>query len=476
MSVVSVKRPVAGVYLIATPRFFGLGDPTDIVYDQLIQATADRVLENIGRHSDIVFPGIISKREHVRSAIDQFHAAHVDSVYCLFLSWTEDFAWAQFVRDMPPVPLFFAQPTLDMNYVTTWERDGDFARFLSISGLVGSLEGSGSIAKIERPNVYVSVGDFEDVMAEYETYNKACALKSALFSERFALLANFNEVMWSTYVDPYLFYQKAGPEFRFLSVAELEDEVAKVPEEDVKECVRLLEERYPKDADVDDEKFAASVRGSLAMEALIKKNNLGALILNDVSVALFEHIGLRPGFCPTPIGPQVPVIPEGDMGAGLAVYVLKHISGEHVTMVEPFHIDSTDGCLMVGHGGPNDYTDPKGSMKISRDVRFAKSKYRYAGAPFAWYVIPEGEKTVLHISQSNGTYKLIVTLADGIKDEHRLASYTHGKLKLRSGTAEEYIKKLMKEGVTQHYAVAAGNHIEKLRMFADIMGFEYHEF
>ena len=193
----SVNRPVVGVYLIATPRFFGIGDPDDIVYDQLVQATTDRILEHIGRHSDVVFPGIISRRDQVRPAIDQFHAAHVDAVFCMFLSWTEDFAWAQFVRDMPPVPLFYAQPTLEMNYQNTWQKDGDFARFLSISGLVGSLEGSGSVAKIRRPNVYVSVGDFDDVLAEFAPYAKACALKSALFSERFALLANFNEVMWA---------------------------------------------------------------------------------------------------------------------------------------------------------------------------------------------------------------------------------------------------------------------------------------
>lgn len=124
------------------------------------------------------------------------------------------------------------------------------------------------------------------------------------------------------------------------------------------------------------------------------------LIINDVSKTLFEEIGLRPGFFPTPEGQGFSVLPEGDIGAGLAAYVLKEFSGKPVVMVEPFFVDKSDGSLVVGHGGPNDYTDPNGGTIISRDIRFAKTSYRYAGAPFAWHVLSPGEKQFfIHLRQ-----------------------------------------------------------------------------
>ena len=64
----------------------------------------------------------------------------------------------------------------------------------------------------------------------------------------------------------------------------------------------------------------------------------------------------------------------------------------------------------LGNGcqdGDHDYTDERYRhlVRISRDVRFAKSPYKYAGAPFAWYRIAPGLKTFAHFSEANGRFK-----------------------------------------------------------------------
>lgn len=47
-----------------------------------------------------------------------------------------------------------------------------------------------------------------DVMTEANNFFKAAALRRHLFQIIFGLLGQYNEVMWSTYVDPYLFFKR----------------------------------------------------------------------------------------------------------------------------------------------------------------------------------------------------------------------------------------------------------------------------
>ncbi len=53
---------------------------------------------------------------------------------------------------------------------------------------------------------------------------------------------------------------------------------------------------------------------------------------------------------------------------------------------------------------------------------------------------------------------------------HSLASYTQGRFRPHGRTSEELVDALLREGVTQHYAVAAGDSRAALRDLALILG------
>ena len=42
------------------------------------------------------------------------------------------------------------------------------------------------------------------------------------------------------------------------------------------------------------------------------------LVLNDIDTMLFKKVGLRPGFYPTPECNDLVIVPEGDLGGGIA--------------------------------------------------------------------------------------------------------------------------------------------------------------
>ncbi len=470
-----MQKAKMGVLLIATGRFYHLGEETP--QGSYHQRKTQEVQEYVEAMRDFCTPVGLGRpaytREDLAEALSLFQREQVDCVFAAFLSWTEDFLWVRFLRDIGPVPVLYAlRVRKSIDFRDTVEET-DFTEFLSAGGLVGTLEGSGSVGRFQPEMLETAVGTLPQLMEKAKAFCAAAAIRSRLRQSVFGLLASYNEVMWSTYVDPYALFQKAGPELRFLSVATLAQEVERVPEDQVKRACGILRERYPMLPDVDEAKFEASVRASIALENTGRNVGADMLVLNDVDPVLLTELGLRPGFIPTPVGGDVPVVPEGDIGGGLAVYILRELTGKPVSFIEPFHMDLPNNCFAGGHAGPNDYTDPAGSVMIARDVRFAKTAYKNAGAPFAWYLIPPGRKTMLHISQKDGSFKMACGLVDALPAKHFITSYSHGLFRPVGQDMPTFFHKLIQEGVTQHYAVVEGDCTAELEALAKLMSFSF---
>lgn len=470
------RKPKMGLFLLAPERFTKLGEGTARgSYFERKQHEAEWMVESCKTIADVTFTGVTYNADDVRRAIDAFVAAKVDYVLAIYLSWAEDFHWIRFLRDMPPCPILFMHRMRDEIVLGDTHDDDEFAEYLCCGGLVGSLEASGSATRFSRPMMTRAIGTWDDVIARAKTFGNAARARALLKDGTFGLLASFNEVMWSTYVDPYSIFQKLGPELRFLSIAELTEYIEAVSIEEATAVKNEIASKYEVLPNVDDVKFLASVRATMGMERMAEAYNLDLLVLNDIDTMMFKYVGLRPGFWPTPGSESLMVVPEGDVGSGIACYALKLLTGGHVNYIEPFHIDLPNENFAAGHAGPNDYTDPRGKCKISSDVRFAKSPWKYAGAPFAWYVFPKGEKTMLHCSEHNGKLQFVATRVEALPTEHFLATYSHSLFRPISQSAPELFEKLLKIGVTQHYGLVDGNVIAAVRDLAMMLGFDFYE-
>ncbi len=471
-----IRKPRMGLLLLGAERFQKLGEGTKRgSYSERKLAEAAWMKADAEKIADVTFTGIVYTASDVQRAIDAFVQDKVDYVLAIYLSWAEDFHWIRFLRDMPPCPVLFAHRMRDRIDLKDTHDDDEFTEYLCCGGLVGAQEASGSAARFNRPMFETTLGAWPEIMARAEIFGNAARARALLRQGTMGLLACYNEAMWSTYVDPYDVFMKVGPEFHFLSVAELTEFIENVPEEEARAVMNDIAARYEVLPNVDYDKFYASVRASMGMERLAKAHSIDLLVLNDIDTVLFKNVGLRPGFWPTPGCENLMVVPEGDVGSGIACYALKLLTGGHVNYIEPFHIDLPNENFAAGHAGPNDYTDPHGKCKISSDVRFAKSPWKYAGAPFAWYVFPEGEKTMLHCSEHNGRLQFVATRIEALPTEHFLATYSHSLFRPIGQSAPELFEKLLKIGVTQHYGIVDGNVIAAARDLAMMLGFDFYE-
>ncbi|MBR5307589.1 MAG: hypothetical protein IKU43_02370 [Clostridia bacterium] len=470
----SIRKPKIGLLLIGSPRFKSLGDGTrDGKYADRKLIEADRIKAEIGDECEIIFDEVVYDAESARRTVKIFREKGVDCAAATFLSWAEDAPWINFLQDIGDLPLlYFSIVREEIPYETSFD-ESDFVDFLSCGSMVGFLEGSGDLKRYYGDKGNIFLGSLCECAEKIRSFARASRAKAMLRNSTVSLLSCYNEVMWSTYVDPYNIFKTFGATLHFLSIAELVDCIDKADDGEMEEICRSFLEKYRHDDDLDYEKFKASVRASFAMEELAKSKDTDLLVLNDVDRVLFEKVGLRPGFYPTRDSIELCCVPEGDIGAGLATYILHLVSGNHVNFIEPFYIDKKNNSVSCGHAGPCDFTECPENVIIGKDTRFAKSGYKYAGAPFAWYVYPAGLKTMVHMSECNGKLKMIFTTMECLPTKHHLASYSHANMRHPYLSHEELFTRLAKFGVTQHYAICKGDYMDELEQFAKIAGIEY---
>lgn len=477
------RKAKAGLLLIASPRFKNLSGPKRGTYGERKDEAVKAIKASMD-FLDLVDPGIVYERKDAQRAMDMFYSEKVDFVYAEFLSWSEDFAWIKFLRDCPAMPILFCNVAKDrMSFETTLDED-DFVDYLCAGTLVGSLEGSGDVARSGRKDIVTVMGTRDQITEKVRVFSTAARARAILRGSNVGLMANMNEAMWSTYIDNYDLYTKIGPEIHYLPYSDYGKEIENLTDEEVKAYADDLTSRYEMMPDVEYDKFIGCVKATLGIKKLAQKNDIDCYVYNDIDQATFRTAGCRAGFYPQWFNENVSVlVPEADIGAGLATYVLKLITGKNVNFIEPFHIEEDFGTFAGGHAGPNDHNDPdwQDNVVIARDVRFAKTSWKYAGAPFGWYRFSPGMKTVCGIYEQDGKYKMIVFQAESLAAEntpqssikHLLATYSHTIFK-PVVPCKELWEKILRIGATQHYAIVDGDCRAELEAFANIMGFEFY--
>lgn len=470
------RKPRAGLLLMACPRFKNLSGPRRGSYHERKLDASEEILASLD-FLDIVYPGMVYQREDAEKAMDAFYIEKVDFIIAEFLSWSDDFAWIRFLRDCPQIPVLFVNTAKARMSFETSVDDDDFIDYLCSGTLVGSLEASGSIKRVPRNNVTTIMGNRKEVTEAIRAYSRAALARSVLRHANLGIMANMNEAMWSTYIDNYDLFTKIGPEIHYLSYSDYARTIEGLPEEMVNDYAESLKTSYPMEDDVEYDKFIGCVRASLALKEMALDRDMDLMIYNDIDPSSFQAAGCRAGFYHNWFNENMSIlVPEADIGAGVATFVLKVISGgKHVNFIEPFHIEDDFGTFDAGHAGPNDHNDPQwqGNTIISRDVRFAKTSYKYAGAPFAWYRISPGLKTMAGIFEENGKYKLVTTLVESLPGKQFLATYSHSEFR-PAVPVKTLFEKILNIGATQHYAIVDGDWTRELEMFARIMNFEFY--
>jgi len=81
---------------------------------------------------------------------------------------------------------------------------------------------------------------------------------------------------------------------------------------------------------------------------------------------------------------------------------------------------------------------------------------------------------MVHLSESNGRFKLVCALVDSLEGQHFLSGTSHGLFRPRV-PVDRFFEQLLRIGVTQHSVVADGDWRKPLRDLSAMADIDYYE-
>ena len=432
-----------------------------------LEEIGKEIVSRLSDFIDPVYPGIVFSEASSRTAAADFLKAGIEGLIVSPLMWCEDQILRAALKELPSFPIilytFLPFPTLPEYLLYT--------EMLKGSGTVGTLQLSGFF-KREGYNYRVVTGYYKDpeVYEIFRDYCNAISVNTGLRHAICGILPFPCNQMSTTYVDEFTIRKLYGIEFKYLEISRFFN-LAQACNNDEIECLRdyFIDNGYK--IEVDELNFKEGIRYALAIEKIIKADQISILCMNDVIEEMHSIIGLRPClYNPRLSLKNIAIAMEADVAAGIGMYILRAFTGEIPFYSEVLTSDLEKNGLILGHAGYHDVNnnDQKFPMRIVSDIEY-KTTDRFAGAVTCFKYKP-GYVTLINCVYNGTRLRLTVCEGESLDCPPKLEDTVHLFCKLDM-PVREFFNKILELGCSQHFIVIPGKYginLERLCQFNDI--------
>jgi len=416
----------------------------------------------------VVAPGVISTEPEVRQALEAFHQEPIDALLLVHILWSEDQPLMALLEGLPETPVLL------WNYYPTKALPD----YLSIpdmfrrSGTVGLLQSS---AVLQRRGVafdlVTGTPEDEELRRELEEYATALTIRRRLSGMRAGRIAGRCEVMTGTFVDEQALRARLGVQLVDITAEEYAACCQQVPEADVEDLCTSLQAQFPL-LEVSAASLRLACRATLALDILVQQYDLGVLAIQDLDPTLHHLVETRPCLCPPYCAKHgIPIVMESDLTTGLGLLAATMAAAAPGMYTEIFTFDATTNLLLMGHAGVhNPALAAPGPVRIIPDA-----EYRYVDAvEGAWFefILAAGPVTCVSLYDAGDRYRMITFYGASQGEPLRLEGYAHAVVQTEVPVTQ-LLPRLVRRGLTQHFAVVPGWVAGVLEKWARLAGVEF---
>jgi L-fucose isomerase-like protein len=469
------KIPKAGLVLFEAKWFLdlGIGEKGSKMGDlgTLLENEIKKIESSLKKEINLINPGIIFDIESAGKALDLFKREKVDLIIVCNLTWSEDRAWIEILKNIEDIPIIYWE------YMTGFYTTKRYTplQLYHNSGIVGALQGSGSLKRFNKKFKLV-MGEAREgkVVDEITSFAKASQVKNILKKSIIGLLPFRNDQMKVTCIDEYLILKKIGMILKILTLAELKEEGLKLSDGKVRTFMERNKKTFKVDKEMREKDFLQASRVSLAMSNLYVKYNLDALAINDVCDELHNTVGLRPCLYPevySEIGAVIGL--EGDIGCTIAMYILYLFTKGPIGFTEVLNFNPEEGTINVGHPGPVNplLAASNDEVTIVPDIEYINSNFEYPYSATLELIGKPGRVTMVNILDIGEDIQMIISSGKSLGDHKRLTAFPHFCIKTDTPVLE-FISGVIKAGSSQHFAVVHGDVVKELMDLGNILNFK----
>ena len=416
----------------------------------------------------VIAPGVVSTVAEARRAAAAFSEAHVDALLLVHILWSEDpplIALLEGCRDLP---------LLLWNY----HPSGSLPQRLSVndlfrlSGTVGLLQGSAPLQRLGLRPPIVSGTPGDPVLAQtLREYAQALLIRREFQGMSAGRIAGRCEAMTGTFVDENALRERLGVHLVEISAAGYAAACESVDGGRVDACYADLTAKFPV-VGVSERSLRLACRNALALDALVQKYDLHALATQDLDPELHRLAGTRPCLCP-PLCAQrgVALGMEGDLNTVLGMLAAMRATSAPCMYTEVFTFDPEENTLLMGHAAAHDpRLAGQGAVTIIPDA-----EYRHSDpVEGAWqeFILAAGPVTCVSLYDTGQGYRLTAFEGISLGGPCRLEGFAHAVVR-PTVSITELLPRLVRRGLTQHFAIAPSHISGILAKWCMLSGIEF---
>jgi L-arabinose isomerase len=395
----------------------------------------------------------------------RFNQERVDAVLYVPLIWTNDQPLVAFLRELAAVPLLLwsydpYDRVLDYYSISDWLR---------ASAPVSVQQSTNIFQRFGRPYSHLLGNERRpETRRELTAFVRAAAVRHSLAGTRIAVFPSPCRVVISTWLDELELASRFGVELVYVSVAEYQDLLARVRDQEVRETVAWLR-GYP-GSEVDEAHLEASARQSLAMVAMAEKYGLSGIALEDFNQEFYTRFGYRPHLYHPGLGQRFCTVGlEADVLGVLATVISGRLSGRIGMFTEFYTVDPHRDLVLMGHPGYGElsFAQPD-TIQVTPDIEIDDSHDR---GVWISYRAAEGRMSFLNLTASRGSFKGGYFSGQCLGGPRLMEGYAHMLVK-PDGSAEGLFGRIVSAGLFQHWGAAYGDLRPELGHLLRLLGVE----
>ncbi|MBT3381790.1 MAG: hypothetical protein HN742_05585 [Lentisphaerae bacterium] len=429
-----------------------------------VETDLAKVAERLAAKVDVVYPGMVDNLDRAEEAGRALAEAGVDVVVVVEGTYLPDYMVLHALEHVPHarVVLFNTQTGAGVR------PSDDYEATMRNSALIGVTQLSGSFTKARR-DYDVVVGEIAEDRG-YEEIARIARVRAAVARLRACNLGLIGHVfrgMYDLEFDRGSVRGCLGPEVISVQADHLVDLWQDVAPDNVRARAAQLTDRFAVRG-VTATDIERSVRLGIAMERLSARYKLDGLCF------LGQHYLEKMTGAPARIGASmmmedgVMVACEGDVGGLVMMQLMHDLTGRAPVQMEWGQFDVNNNALfLLGHGiaSPDAAADPTG-VTLTR----APEEWGFEGAGVNWeFILRPGPVTLGHFISTPDGWRMLISEGESIEFSCLPCDEIHGMVRVQSPVCD-YLKQLIKLGVTHHAIVIHEELVPELELAAELMG------
>ncbi len=413
--------------------------------------------------ADIINFSIAYERQMVEHCYERMIQAGVDGIVIMFPSYSPSMIIAPVLKKSKlPILLWNTQHLFEIT------RSFSSKDMMNNHGMHG-IQDLACVLLREKVPFSIITGHHlqKDTLLNLENWCKCAVVYSDLKKLKVGRIGGKFKDMGDFSIPDSTVKEFFGTEIIDIEMSDLDEEAKNIPVCEIEKIMEDEEDRFV--IEIDAETRENSARLERALRNLIKKYELGALAINFMAFRGKSFCRAIPfSVISKFISEGMGYGGEGDVVCAISVWIFQKLAGQ-ATFTEMFTTDYKNNRIFMSHMGENNplmAKNPSGIRLVEKDMSITQTGTKTG--MFLFQMNP-GDVTLFNLAPCKDEKFSIIVTTGSIEDEQLLPEINapHFLFQIKKDV-REFLNSYSYAGGTHHLAMAYGDHIEILRMFARI--------